>query len=194
APPAAPTRGGVTGRRARRAGGRRGRGVLSRSHRIAELPGRALADRTAAAPHHGAVLPRRPGTEALLPRVGELSGERVARPGELVEPAPGQGVQVREPVRPSGRRSRSTRSCPVGLRARALPARPPTTRSGPHALPSPRRPRRLAPTARGPLSEAVLEAMRSGETAGVAELPSPEDADDAQLTLWCLYELHHRGF
>ena len=52
----------------------------------------------------------------------------------------------------------------------------------------------LSPTARGPLSEAVLEAMRSGETAGVADLPPPEDADDAQLTLWCLYELHHRGF
>jgi hypothetical protein len=52
----------------------------------------------------------------------------------------------------------------------------------------------LTPTARGPLSEAVLEAMRSGDTSGVAELPPPEDADDTELSLWCLYELHHRGF
>ena len=25
-------------------------------------------------------------------------------------------------------------------------------------------------------------------------LPPPEDAGDVELSLWCLYELHHRGF
>jgi hypothetical protein len=50
------------------------------------------------------------------------------------------------------------------------------------------------PTARGPLSEAVLEALRHGPEF----LPPVEGADpygeDLQLALYCLYELHYRGF
>ncbi|NMA78586.1 MAG: iron-containing redox enzyme family protein [Actinomycetales bacterium] len=52
----------------------------------------------------------------------------------------------------------------------------------------------LTPAARGTLGETVLEALRAGNTAGLAELPGPDDADDAQITLWSLFELHHRGF
>ncbi|MGO1599643.1 MAG: iron-containing redox enzyme family protein [Brachybacterium sp.] len=52
----------------------------------------------------------------------------------------------------------------------------------------------LTPAARGSMSEAALAALRSGETAAAATLPAADDADDAQLTLWCLFELHHRGF
>lgn len=52
----------------------------------------------------------------------------------------------------------------------------------------------LTPTARGPLSEAVLTALRTGETAGVAALAGDSSPDDVQITLWSLYELHHRGF
>ncbi|MDI3330257.1 MAG: iron-containing redox enzyme family protein [Micrococcus sp.] len=52
----------------------------------------------------------------------------------------------------------------------------------------------LTPTARGPLSECVLESMRSGDTSRLAEAPAPGSAEDAQLTLWALYEQHYRGF
>lgn len=52
----------------------------------------------------------------------------------------------------------------------------------------------LTPTARGPLSEAVLAAMRSADTTGAAGPPEPDSADDAQITLWSLFGLHHRGF
>lgn len=52
----------------------------------------------------------------------------------------------------------------------------------------------LTPTARGTLSEAALDALRTGNTAGAATLPPADDADDAQITLWSLFELHHRGF
>lgn len=52
----------------------------------------------------------------------------------------------------------------------------------------------LTPTARGPLSEAVLAAMRSADTAGVTALPDIGGADDAQIALWSLFALHHRGF
>ncbi|QCU77124.1 iron-containing redox enzyme family protein [Citricoccus sp. SGAir0253] len=52
----------------------------------------------------------------------------------------------------------------------------------------------LTPTARGPLGEAVLEALRTGRTAGLADAPAADSAEDAQLTLWALYEQHYRGF
>lgn len=52
----------------------------------------------------------------------------------------------------------------------------------------------LTPTARGSLSEAALAAMRSGDTANVVGLLEPDSDDDAQITLWSLYALHHRGF
>lgn len=52
----------------------------------------------------------------------------------------------------------------------------------------------LTPTPRGPLSEAVRSALRSGDTAGLADPPGPAAAEDAQLSLWMLYALHHRGF
>lgn len=52
----------------------------------------------------------------------------------------------------------------------------------------------LSPAPRGSLSGCVLEALRSGETSQLANAPEPDGSDDAQLTLWTLYELHHRGF
>lgn len=52
----------------------------------------------------------------------------------------------------------------------------------------------LRPQERGPLSDSVLQALGTGATAALAEAPQPESADDAQLTLWALYEQHHRGF
>lgn len=52
----------------------------------------------------------------------------------------------------------------------------------------------LTPAPRGALGERVIEALRSGRTAGVADLPAADAEEDAQLTLWTLYELHHRGF
>ena len=52
----------------------------------------------------------------------------------------------------------------------------------------------LTPTARGPLSEAVLTAMRSGDTAGMADGPEAGSADDVQIALWSLFALHHGGF
>ncbi|MFC7400965.1 iron-containing redox enzyme family protein [Citricoccus sp. GCM10030269] len=52
----------------------------------------------------------------------------------------------------------------------------------------------LTPQPRGPLSDVVLDAMRTGETSAVASAPEPGDAEDAQLTLWALYEQHYRGF
>jgi len=63
-----------------------------------------------------------------------------------------------------------------------------TSTAGP-ALPGPR----------GPLSAAVLDALRTGrEPDGALDaVPGAVDdvyGDDAQLTLYCLYELHYRGF
>ncbi|HZG88794.1 MAG TPA: iron-containing redox enzyme family protein [Pseudonocardia sp.] len=52
------------------------------------------------------------------------------------------------------------------------------------------------PDARGPVSAAVLTALRTGDTAPCADGPRPDDpyGEDAQLTLYCLHELHYRGF
>src|SRR4051794_14002214 len=60
------------------------------------------------------------------------------------------------------------------------------------------------PRPRGPLSTAVLEALSDRSTLDAAELerlvaslPATVDLlgdDDFHLTLWCLYELHYRGF
>lgn len=52
----------------------------------------------------------------------------------------------------------------------------------------------LSPKGRGPLSEAVLEAMRTGATSALGQAPRPESAEDGQLALWVLYEQHYRGF
>lgn len=52
----------------------------------------------------------------------------------------------------------------------------------------------LTPESRGSLSEVVFRAMRSGETQHLAEAPPSDTAEDAQLTLWALYEQHYRGF
>ena len=53
----------------------------------------------------------------------------------------------------------------------------------------------LTPKARGALSEAVLEAMRVRPADMSTACATPaESRDDEQVTLWALYELHHRGF
>jgi Iron-containing redox enzyme len=52
----------------------------------------------------------------------------------------------------------------------------------------------LSPQGRGPLSGAVLEALRTGATSRLAHAPQPDGAEDAQLALWVLYEQHYRGF
>ena len=55
------------------------------------------------------------------------------------------------------------------------------------------------PTARGPLSEAILDALR-GAPGTLAPVPAPPSVadpladDDLQLALYCCYELHYRGF
>lgn len=51
----------------------------------------------------------------------------------------------------------------------------------------------LTPKARGSFSETLFEAMRTGETASVY-LSDPESADDADISLWALYQLHYGGF
>ncbi|WP_314036591.1 iron-containing redox enzyme family protein [Dietzia sp. CH92] len=52
------------------------------------------------------------------------------------------------------------------------------------------------PRACGPLSEAVVEALATGRTDGLPEVPDGVEAlgRDLQLTLYTLYELHYRGF
>jgi hypothetical protein len=55
------------------------------------------------------------------------------------------------------------------------------------------------PAPRGPLSAAVLEALRDPAGTLSAGIEPPEVADpladdDLHLTLYCLYELHYRGF
>jgi hypothetical protein len=53
----------------------------------------------------------------------------------------------------------------------------------------------LTPKARGALSEALFESMRARPAAlPAAAAVLPESRDDEQVTLWALYELHHRGF
>jgi hypothetical protein len=49
------------------------------------------------------------------------------------------------------------------------------------------------PAARGPVSAAVLDALRTGR-APAAATPGEPCGEDAQLALYCLYELHYRGF
>lgn len=50
----------------------------------------------------------------------------------------------------------------------------------------------LTPAARGALSRAVLDALRSGDTSDITA--EAESAEDAQIALWSLFELHHQGF
>lgn len=52
------------------------------------------------------------------------------------------------------------------------------------------------PTACGPLSEAVVTALRTGSTDQLPTLPQGTDpaGRDLQLALYTLYELHYRGF
>jgi hypothetical protein len=50
----------------------------------------------------------------------------------------------------------------------------------------------MLPKSRGTLSAAVFTALQSGATADLE--PTPESAEDAQIALWALYELHYRGF
>ncbi len=53
------------------------------------------------------------------------------------------------------------------------------------------------PAARGPLSAAVLESLRTGRAPDpIGPVGPVEDVygEDAQLALYCLYELHYRGF
>ena len=52
----------------------------------------------------------------------------------------------------------------------------------------------LLPEARGALSECVLAALHDANTTSLSNAPKPDGTEDAQLTLWVLYELHHRGF
>jgi hypothetical protein len=59
---------------------------------------------------------------------------------------------------------------------------PGATATGP-ALPEPR----------GPVSAAVLLALRTGD-APAPDVPDDPYGEDAQLALYCLYELHYRGF
>ncbi len=55
----------------------------------------------------------------------------------------------------------------------------------------------LAPKSRGRVSDRVLAALTSGEVPReLADTPlhDDDDADDVQLALWALYELHYAGF
>ncbi|SDG72058.1 iron-containing redox enzyme family protein [Pseudonocardia oroxyli] len=52
----------------------------------------------------------------------------------------------------------------------------------------------VLPTARGPLSSAVLDALRGGRPAAVDTAAADPYGDDLQLALHCCYELHYRGF
>jgi len=51
------------------------------------------------------------------------------------------------------------------------------------------------PAARGPLSAAVLDALRSGAPVAVPRAAGADPyGEDLQLALYCCYELHYRGF
>jgi hypothetical protein len=53
----------------------------------------------------------------------------------------------------------------------------------------------LTPKARGALSEAIFEALRTSPSSWDAVCRTlPDDQDDVQIALWALYELHYRGF
>ncbi|WP_019145692.1 iron-containing redox enzyme family protein [Aeromicrobium massiliense] len=52
----------------------------------------------------------------------------------------------------------------------------------------------LAPKARGSLSEQVLSALTSGQVSPALRDVAHDGHEDAQVTLWSLYELHYRGF
>ena len=51
----------------------------------------------------------------------------------------------------------------------------------------------LLPKARGELSEALFDALRSESEVGSLDL-RPTDRDDAHIALWATYELHYAGF
>ena len=53
----------------------------------------------------------------------------------------------------------------------------------------------LLPKARGELSEALFDVLRSepGDVRGVPRV-RPTDRDDVQIALWAMYELHYSGF
>jgi hypothetical protein len=63
----------------------------------------------------------------------------------------------------------------------------PTRTAGPTAGP-------VLPAPRGPLSASVLAALRHGGPPRVLPPLADPYGEDAQLTLYCLYELHYRGF
>jgi Iron-containing redox enzyme len=49
------------------------------------------------------------------------------------------------------------------------------------------------PAPRGPLSEAVFDALRQAPH-GLSAMPDAADDEDLHLALYCCYELHYRGF
>jgi hypothetical protein len=51
----------------------------------------------------------------------------------------------------------------------------------------------VLPHPRGPVSEALFDALRRAPHT-LADIPGPADDEDLQLALYCLYELHYRGF
>jgi hypothetical protein len=53
----------------------------------------------------------------------------------------------------------------------------------------------LTPKARGSLSEAIFEGMRTSPSCWDSVCRTlPDNQDDIQIALWALYELHYRGF
>lgn len=55
----------------------------------------------------------------------------------------------------------------------------------------------LLPVPRGPLTSALVEALRHDDPAALPDVPTVADPvgdDDVQLALWISYELHYRGF
>src|SRR4051812_34999755 len=54
------------------------------------------------------------------------------------------------------------------------------------------------PEPRGPLTGALVDALRSGDPKALPAAPAASDDpiadDDQQLALWILFELHYRGF
>src|SRR3954467_2512005 len=49
------------------------------------------------------------------------------------------------------------------------------------------------PAPRGPLSEALFDALRQAPH-DLSAMPGAADDEDLHLTLYCCYELHYRGF